>query len=340
MKVECLKKKLKVSSYFNNIQLDLTTKSRFIFRLGRDYLNCLTTQNQSKKLITPKLKIRFYFNEIKSNNSSSEKDSQGPVWANINRDKLYLDSFTKSSGLSVDTKKNIVRGYITPFHQLSEDIFLERFFFQPLSFILRHKGLFFIHAACVSKTQKGILIPGRMGSGKSTFTISLVRQGFNFLSEDKSILRKIGNDIYALAFPRKAGIIKKTARFFPELKSVEFKFDQARREEKGRFIMQEFYPQSLLDSAKIRLIIFPHFQTNGRTKIKPLSKKEALQKFIQDTDNFAFYNKDSLPKIYRQYFAVLTSLVQQAVTYQIFYSDKDIDCLSQIVNSLLISNEK
>lgn len=340
MKVECLKKTLKVSFYLHNIQLDLTTNSRFIFRLGRDYLNCLTAQNHSKKLTTPKLKIRFYFDKIDSNNSSPEKDPQSPVRANINKDILSLDSFTKSSGLSVDTKKNIVKGYITPFHQLSEDIFLERFFFQPLSFILRHKSLFFIHAACVSKAQKGILIPGGMGSGKSTFTLSLVRKGSNFLSDDKSILRKIGNDIYALAFPRKAGIIKKAIRFFPELKSVEFKFDVARREEKGRFLMEEFYPQSLVNSTKVSLILFPQFQIKGKIRIKPISKNEALRRLIQDKDNFAFYSKDSSLKVYREYFEILSTVVQQADAYQIFYLEKDISQIPRMINSLLVDNEK
>jgi hypothetical protein len=48
----------------------------------------------------------------------------------------------------------------------------------------RSQGLISLHAACVGRAGRGILLMGPSGSGKSTVTLQCLLQGFDFLSED------------------------------------------------------------------------------------------------------------------------------------------------------------
>jgi hypothetical protein len=48
----------------------------------------------------------------------------------------------------------------------------------------RSQGLISLHAACVGRAGRGILLMGPSGAGKSTVTLQCLLQGFDFLSED------------------------------------------------------------------------------------------------------------------------------------------------------------
>jgi hypothetical protein len=48
----------------------------------------------------------------------------------------------------------------------------------------RSQGLMSLHAACVGRAGRGILLMGPSGSGKSTVTLQCLLRGFDFLSED------------------------------------------------------------------------------------------------------------------------------------------------------------
>jgi hypothetical protein len=66
-----------------------------------------------------------------------------------------------------------------PYHTRYE--FIE---FAVFSLASRSQGLVSLHAACVGRAGRGILLMGPSGSGKSTVTLLSVLQGFDILSED------------------------------------------------------------------------------------------------------------------------------------------------------------
>src|SRR3712207_4309751 len=67
--------------------------------------------------------------------------------------------------------------------------------------LLRHRGLFHLHAAGLTRDGRGILLAGNTGAGKSTLTVSLVRSGWDFLSDDAVLLRAHAGGVEALAIP-------------------------------------------------------------------------------------------------------------------------------------------
>lgn len=56
--------------------------------------------------------------------------------------------------------------------------------FAVFTLAARTQGLVSLHAACVGRAGRGILLMGPSGSGKSTVTLQCLSQGFDFLSED------------------------------------------------------------------------------------------------------------------------------------------------------------
>lgn len=66
-----------------------------------------------------------------------------------------------------------------PYHTRYE--FIE---FAVFTLAARTQGLVSLHAACVGRSGRGILLMGPSGSGKSTVTMQWLLQGLDFLSED------------------------------------------------------------------------------------------------------------------------------------------------------------
>ncbi len=58
------------------------------------------------------------------------------------------------------------------------------YFTIPLMEVMKRRGRFPLHAGCVAKEGRGLLLAGTSGSGKSTLTAALVRDGWDFLSDD------------------------------------------------------------------------------------------------------------------------------------------------------------
>jgi hypothetical protein len=70
-----------------------------------------------------------------------------------------------------------------PYHTRYE--FLE---FAVFSLASRAQGLASLHAACVGRAGRGLLLMGPSGSGKSTVTMLCMLRGFDFVSEDSAFV--------------------------------------------------------------------------------------------------------------------------------------------------------
>jgi serine kinase of HPr protein (carbohydrate metabolism regulator) len=56
-----------------------------------------------------------------------------------------------------------------------------------------------LHASCVAKDGCAILISGRSGSGKSDLALRLIDRGANLVSDDYTIVRRVGGKLLASA---------------------------------------------------------------------------------------------------------------------------------------------
>ena len=62
-----------------------------------------------------------------------------------------------------------------------------------------------LHASCVVKEGRAVLISGRSGSGKSDLALRLIDRGASLVSDDYTIVRRIGGKLLASAPPNIAG---------------------------------------------------------------------------------------------------------------------------------------
>ena len=62
-----------------------------------------------------------------------------------------------------------------------------------------------LHASCVAKDGRAILISGRSGSGKSDLALRLIDRGAVLVSDDYTIVRRVGGKLVATAPPNIAG---------------------------------------------------------------------------------------------------------------------------------------
>ena len=71
--------------------------------------------------------------------------------------------------------------------------------------MLRWRGLFALHAAAVTPDDRGCLLVGESGTGKSTMTLRLLQEGWSYLSDD-SVLLRTGQPVEAVALRRRLTI--------------------------------------------------------------------------------------------------------------------------------------
>ena len=62
-----------------------------------------------------------------------------------------------------------------------------------------------LHASCVVKDGRAILISGRSGSGKSDLALRLIDRGATLVSDDYTIVRRVGGKLLASAPANLAG---------------------------------------------------------------------------------------------------------------------------------------
>ena len=58
-----------------------------------------------------------------------------------------------------------------------------------------------IHASCVAIDGRAVLITGPSGSGKSDLTLRLLDRGFALVSDDQTVIKKVGTGLTATAPP-------------------------------------------------------------------------------------------------------------------------------------------
>lgn len=82
---------------------------------------------------------------------------------------------------------------------------------------LLQQDIFRIHAACVSKDDKGILICGSKSSGKTTLLMKFLRNGYDFVANDSVYVQFQNNKLICHPFPKTIKIRSEDLEKFPKL---------------------------------------------------------------------------------------------------------------------------
>lgn len=137
-----------------------------------------------------------------------------------------------------------------------------------------------IHAACVSRHGKGMLLCGDSGAGKSSLAYACARAGWTYTSDDSSYLLCDGNPPNVIGNSHQVRFRPSANDLFPELHGRGI---TPRAEGKPSIEVPTSDLPGIVtaDEAKVHYIIFLNRQPGAVAELVPVSKALALQRFQQ-----------------------------------------------------------
>lgn len=148
--------------------------------------------------------------------------------------------------------------------------------------LLRRRGLYALHASGVARDGVGCLFVARSGSGKSTQTYSLVREGWEYLGDDALLLRARGDEVEALALRRDLCLDPALAHAFPEV-AVHGEAGPFAGKGKRRLSMHALHPGRLIDRCVPRLLVFPEIVPEPVSRLVPIHAADALARLVRES---------------------------------------------------------
>lgn len=149
-------------------------------------------------------------------------------------------------------------------------------FHRLLSVALRDRDIQFIHAALVSHGNRGALLAGKGGSGKSTTSIVCLQNGFRFLGDDYVGLEAasdgsfIGHSLYSSTVVDLGHLSR-----FPDF--ITHSFPPRHTEEaKSLLYLAEIFPDRMKRRVSIKALILPRVVDASETSVRSATKREAM----------------------------------------------------------------
>lgn len=192
---------------------------------------------------------------------------------------------------------------------------------------IKRLGLYPLHAAGMAFNNKGVLFPGDSGAGKSTLTVALLREGFGFLSDDTTFLKRDDRGITMLAFPDEIDVTQQTINFFPELSNRSI--SKHIGAPKYQVDPEIFYPKQLqyVWECAPKCLVFPNISKDDHSSLEMLDKEKA---FLELGHNVLLTE----PKASQAHFDILTDLVNHCDCYEL-QTGRDFAELGKLIRGLL-----
>ena len=207
----------------------------------------------------------------------------------------------------------------------------QEFFMLSLLWLLRPVGFYALHANGIVKDGIGFLIVGGTGSGKSTTALSLIRQGWEFLSDDVTLLRASSERIEAVAFLKGFSIDPHLADRCPELH--RHGETSSCNGSKTYININSLYPDQFLPCCLPKVLIFPKIVSGRKSQLRPVDRAKALIWLIENSGGIMLDKDMAVNQI-----EVLKQLIYQTRSYQLLAGldlYEDPGKISEIMSQLL-----
>jgi hypothetical protein len=236
-----------------------------------------------------------------------------------------------NSVFQLELVKNLGTGFIDADFWKNPPKLKQEFFMLSLLWLLRSNGVYALHANGIVKDGIGFLFVGGSGSGKSTAALSLIRQGWEFLSDDVTLLRSDAEKIEANAFVKGFSIDPYLTGRCPELHRLVG--SSSWNESKMYINIQSFYPDQFLPCCFPGVLIFPKIVSRRKSQLLPIDRPKALILLIENSGGIMLDKNMADSQI-----EVLKQLIYQTSSYQLlagFDLYKEPEKISDIISQLL-----
>jgi hypothetical protein len=144
---------------------------------------------------------------------------------------------------------------------------------------MKRFGRFPLHAAALALDGKGVLVPGASGSGKSTTSVTLLRAGFDFLSDDTVFLTRPADDLWVEGFPDEVDVTDNTVARIPELGHLAGAPLLPGRD-KHSFRIEDVFGVAPLPGCRPEFLIAPQVVRSSTSELEPLAPSEAFMALV------------------------------------------------------------
>ena len=178
---------------------------------------------------------------------------------------------------------------------------------------LQSHGRFILHGAAVCDGgDRGILILGESDTGKSTLTMSLIKEGWGYLSDDSLVVSRSDEGIVTKPFRTDFGLDPVAEEYFPGISegAEPWLFGG----DKWRVRIRELFPSLARPVCRPGMLVFPTIDRTSRTRLVPLSPAEAMVLVMQQ-GSFLFSRDEQVDA--RSQLDLLAALVEQCLLYRL-----------------------
>jgi hypothetical protein len=144
-----------------------------------------------------------------------------------------------------------------------------------------HRGFFGLHAAAVARDGAGYLLPGASGSGKTSLCLTLVREGFHYLTDDFILMTAGARDLRCVPFFRTSNLDAAWAERFPELSFIH---DLPPLVHGKRMVdLERCYPGSHVAAVRPTCLLFPTIVADADSTVRPITRRDALVRLLPES---------------------------------------------------------
>ena len=204
--------------------------------------------------------------------------------------------------------------------------FLRRYYLDSIvNLLLWQTHLASIHAGCVARNGRGILLCGVSGAGKSCLSYACARHGWEFITDESSALLRGGEDRIVLGKPHQMHLREAAAAILPELKDKlvptnapgELSIEVATADLPG--IRTAF-------QCRVAATVFINRHAGGPARLIPLPLEEACRRLEGELPLFE-------PPVYDEHRAALRHLAEGGA-FELCYGplDEAVELLESLVS--------
>ncbi len=185
-----------------------------------------------------------------------------------------------ASQLQITPGKARAHCFLAPDFDTHSPFEQREFFLLGLLMLLRPCGRYGLHARGLERDGTGLLLVGSSGSGKTTTSLTLIRQGWQYLSDDAVLLSHEQNHeqrtVKVSAFRQGFSCTPETLKHFPELNGSREFGDPG-----GKRIV--YLENSFTPTCTPSLLVFPRVTAEDVTHLRPLTSAQRLIRLCQQS---------------------------------------------------------
>jgi hypothetical protein len=151
------------------------------------------------------------------------------------------------------------------------------------------QDLVLLHAGAVARGGDALVLPARMGVGKSTLVLALLQRGFGYLSDELGAIDPVTGRVYP--FEKRIGLDEAAVSLFDGLSELLGDRDGPGAGIPKRSIRPEDVGSVVAGPSSPRWIVFPGTDRSGEPRLTAITRAEAVERMAAHGMNLFRYGE-------------------------------------------------